>query len=423
QHGFLPGKSCTTQLIPFIDSLALSLNNGLRTDVIYFDFAKAFDSVNHDIILRKLKYHFKVDGAMLKFLVNYLQNRMQRVVIDQHMSSVAQVISGVPQGSILGPLLFVLFIDDMHSVVSPGTNIALYADDTKIWRTISSSADSVILDSDINALNNWASTNLMRFHPTKCKVVCVAHKNKTLSVLPFFNYPFSYSLGDNCLEFSEIEKDLGIHVHESLHWNLQTSSLIAKATQRFNLLRRTYHFVKNQKKKRALYLTMVRSIFQHGSVLWSPSAVSTIDQFEAIQKRAVKWILNEQSYSYSNDYYTQKLIDLDILPMAQKFVYNDMVMLYKIINNLVPVSLPDYVILRINTRSSANANMLGIDPELVCHPIKNIFGHSFFPRSISTWNHLPKETKESVSIGTFKANLNSYLWNLVTSSSENSHVH
>ena len=309
----------------------------------------------------------------------------------------------------------------MQSVVSPGTTIALYADDTKIWTTISSPSDSEILSSDIEALNNWASSNLMRFHPTKCKIVCIAHKDKSLSVLPFFNYPFSYTLGEVNLDFSEIEKDLGIHVHECLHWDFQTSTLLATATQRFNLLRRTCHFVKNQKKKRALYLTMVRSIFEHGSVLWSPSAASTIAQFETIQKRAIKWILNEQCYAYSNDYYTQKLIDLDILPMAQKFVFNDMVMLYKIINNLAPVSLPNYIILRHNTRSSINGSTLGIDPELVCHPIKNIFGQSFFPRSISVWNHLSRETKESVSIGTFKANLNAYLWNLVTSTSDNFH--
>ncbi len=226
-------------------------------------------------------------------------------------------------------------------------------------------------------------------------------------------------LGDVELDFSQSEKDLGIHVHESLHWDPQISSLLAKATQRFNLLRRTCHFVKNQKKKRALYLTMVRSIFEHGSVLWSPSALSTIAQFEAIQKRAVKWILNEQRFSYSNDYYTQKLIDLDILPMAQKFVFNDMVMIYKIINNLIPVSLPNYITIRDNTRSSTNGSILGIDPELVCHPVKNIFGQSFFPRSISVWNHLSRETKESTSIGIFKANVNAYLWNLVTSNSDN----
>ncbi len=130
---------------------------------------------------------------------------------------------------------------------------------------------------------------------------------------------------------------------------------------------------------------------------------------------------NEQCYAYSNDYYTQKLIDLEILPMAQKFILNDMIMLYKIINNLVPVSLPSYIIVRANTRSSNSVSTLGIDPALVCQPIKNIFGRSFFPRSISTWNHLPRETKESESIGTFKTNINTYLWSLVINNSDNSH--
>ena len=138
----------STQLIPFIDDLAeaLGLNNSIRTDVIYFDFAKAFDSVNHDVILHKLKFVFNVDGLMLKFLTNYLQNRKQRVVVDQSMSIDANVLSGVPQGSILGPLLFVLLINDVHSVVSPETNISLSADGTKIWRQISSDIDSEILN-------------------------------------------------------------------------------------------------------------------------------------------------------------------------------------------------------------------------------------------------------------------------------------
>ena len=134
QHGFLPQKSCTTQLIPFCDSLAVSLNQACRTDVVYFDFAKAFDSVSHDIILHKLKYQFGIDGTLLKFIVNYLQGREQCVAIGGCKSAHRPVTSGVPQGSILGPLFFVLFINDMMECVSEGTNIALYADDTKLWR-------------------------------------------------------------------------------------------------------------------------------------------------------------------------------------------------------------------------------------------------------------------------------------------------
>ena len=107
QHGFLPGKSCGTQLLEFCDSLNLSLNKNIRSDVIYFDFAKAFDSVSHDIILHKLKTQFQIDGLLLNFVKEYLRNRKQTVVIGNSNSSMVSVKSGVPHGSILGPLLFV----------------------------------------------------------------------------------------------------------------------------------------------------------------------------------------------------------------------------------------------------------------------------------------------------------------------------
>ena len=187
QHGFLPNRSCSTQLIPFAHDIALGLNSNNLIDIIYFDFAKAFVTVNHDIILEKLKTEFKIDGLMLKFIKEYLQDRKQIVVVNGTQSNICKVKSGVPQGSILGPLLFVLFINDMQSTVSPGTKIALYADDTKIWRYIMSPDDNLILQNDINALYQWSPRNRMKFHAKKCKVSSVNHFGKNLfSELPFF---------------------------------------------------------------------------------------------------------------------------------------------------------------------------------------------------------------------------------------------
>ncbi|MCP4490451.1 MAG: reverse transcriptase family protein, partial [Gammaproteobacteria bacterium] len=205
QHGFLPNKSCTTNLVGLCDSLALSLNENIRTDVIYFDFAKAFDSVNHDIILHKLKSKFGIDGRLLKFLANYLRDRQQCVLVGGKLSSSLNVRSGVPQGSILGPILFVLFINDISDGISPETKLSLYADDTKIWRPILTGSDTNRLQKDIEYLYDWSLRNKMKFHPDKCKVLSVTGKLsetlQLLSVLPFYN--FIYSLGGESIDYVE----------------------------------------------------------------------------------------------------------------------------------------------------------------------------------------------------------------------------
>ena len=171
QHGFLASKSCTTNMIEFTDNIVLSINDAqtLSTDVIYFDFSKAFDSVNHDIILYKLKHIYSIDGRILKFLKNYLCGREQCVVLDGCKSSTKPVLSGVPQGSILGPILFVLFINDLPQGLHSDTNLALYADDTKIWRTIKNDDDIEKLQLDINYLNRWSEINKMNFHSENVK--------------------------------------------------------------------------------------------------------------------------------------------------------------------------------------------------------------------------------------------------------------
>ena len=207
-------------MISFVESIISTFNEKNPTDIIYFDFGKAFDSVNHDLILYKLRKNFDIDGRLLKFFVNYLFDRKQQVVLENEFSDIVSAISGVPQGSILGPLLFVLFINDIYHCVDPETNIALYADDTRIWKEIKSEIDASVLQNDIHVLNEWCKTNKMKFHPKKCKVSAVNCPSSNRFIL--LNLPFMsvlYKLGHSILDNTESERDLGVHVNSSFDWN------------------------------------------------------------------------------------------------------------------------------------------------------------------------------------------------------------
>ena len=174
----------------FASKIFLEIRMAIKCDVIYFNFAKPFDSVSHDLILKKLKHSYRIDGLMLRFIKSYLENRKQQVVIGGAISSTLPVKSGVPQGSILGPLLFVLFINDMFTCVSKETNMALYADDTKIRREIFISEDHLILKNDIDNLYKWSVDNEMNFHPSKCKALSLTDQRNILHNLPFTTFHY-----------------------------------------------------------------------------------------------------------------------------------------------------------------------------------------------------------------------------------------
>ena len=439
QHGFLPEKSCTTQMVPFVDDLAIGIQECSRTDVIYFDFAKAFDSVNHDIILHKLKHQFNVDGTMLNFLKSYLKNRTQRVVINGKQSNIVNVNSGVPQGSILGPLLFVVFINDMQSRISPFTNIALYADDTKIWKRIIDNSDSETLQNDINALYSWSIKNKINFHPDKCKVLMVTNQTESkYFVLPFDRYP--YHMGETYLSYVNSEKDLGVYVGTKLSWHLQCHTLLNKTKSRLGLIRRTCHFTRDIKQKRILYLSLVRSLFEHCSVVWRPSSPSVLKNFETIQRRATKWILSEPFASYEDDEYLCKLRKLDILPLGFKFLCTDLILFHKIVHSKICIPFPSYLSLlipdpnnysnRLRNRNQVSPgtvhpifqcilppfSQVSIDPLLFKCSIKprtKVNDNTFFIRTYQEWNKLPLSIRIEESQDLFQANLKSYIWDLM----------
>ena len=205
---------------------------------------------------------------MHRFVKSYLQGRQQQVVVGGAVSNKLPVMSGVPQGSILGPLLFVPFINDIFSCISEGTIIALYADDTKIWRRITCCEDHHILQSDIDRLLVWSIDNKMTFHPSKCKALSVTTQKNVLDNLPF--YTFWYNLGHIDIGYVPSHRDLGEEVTSKLLWGDHCNQLAKQATMKLGLLMRTCHFTRDKRQKRAFYLTIVRSLFEHCSIIWYP---------------------------------------------------------------------------------------------------------------------------------------------------------
>ena len=402
-------------MVPFTYDLALTLNNKAKCDVIYFDFAKAFDSVSHDLILKKLKNSYRVDGLMLRFIKSYLENRKQQVVIGGAISSTLPVKSGVPQGSILGPLLFVLFINDMFTCVSKETNMALYADDTKIWREIVISEDHFILQNDIDNLYKWSVDNKMNFHPSKCKALSLTNQRNILHNLPFTI--FHYRLDSVYIEYVTSQVDLGVTLSNKLLWKEHCDKLVSKANSKLGLLMRTCHFTMDKKQKRTFYLTIVRSTFEHCSIIWHPKSPNQIAKFEAIQKRAIKWIYGRKFDHYKDNEFFDKQKELDILPIKFKFFLNDLALFYKILNSLVSIKLPGHFIIlqgdRVRCTRTTSAIISQNDTTLMkCNirPNCESFKNCFYYRTMVMWNRLPCNIRQTARISLFKSKLTKFLW-------------
>ena len=280
QHGFFPTRSTSTNLLQLSNMLANELDSGNQVDVIYFDLRKAFDSVLHKLLIKKLRM-LNLSDSLIDWFISYLYNRICYILLEGETSSGFVATSGVPQGSILGPLLFNIFINDLTSIFE--SLCLLFADDLKLYAVIKSISDAVKLQSDINKLLKWCATWGIDINIKKC-VVMSYHNKKSL-------IKFDYMIGDTVLERVEEVTDLGVCFDKNLSFKTHIEKVIKKASQNVGFLKRMTSKFKNPKTILTLYKTMTRPLLEYCSAIWSPYTKKDSILIESIQKKFLRYLI------------------------------------------------------------------------------------------------------------------------------------
>ena len=229
QHGFRKGRSCLTQLLNHMDNILKNLMNNQETDVIYLDYAKAFDKVDHNILIKKL-YAYGVRGKLLNWIKSFPTSRYQTVVVDGKHSSYELVISGVPQGSVLGPILFIIYINDLKERVKDST-ISSFADDPRASKSIAVAEDTALLQKDFQRIVEWSIANNMVLHEKKFELLSYRTKDSSLlTQLPFTSELLEYiTPSGHVLQPKPLVKDLGVHLSSDYSWTSHINTMACEA--------------------------------------------------------------------------------------------------------------------------------------------------------------------------------------------------
>lgn len=386
QHGFMPHKSCTTNLLEFLEKATKLIDEGQSLDIIYLDFAKAFDLVPRLRLLKKLEAH-GVTGNVLRWISAWLSDRQQRVVLNGQQSSWIRVTSGVPQGSILGPVLFTIFINDLDERVEEVVSIFLkFADDTKLGHAVDSDMDRANLQAALDELCRWAERWLMRFNVEKCHVVHMVRGNKK----------FPYHMNGAQLSSSEKEKDIGVMVTNSLKPSANCEKAARTATGVLSQVLRAFSY-RDRTVLPRVYAQYVRPHLEFAVQAWSPWTRADIDAVENVQRRMVRAVSGLGARTYE-----EKCAELGLATLEKRRHILDMVQTYKIIHGVDDVDSSNWFSLRPEvgghrTRAAEGGlTLIGMVSRLEVR--KNFFSQ----RVVDAWNALPATTRHAKSVTQFK---------------------
>ena len=396
QHGFRPKRSPESQLIVTHHDIAHFLNRPdiKQVDAVLLDFAKAFDKVPHRRLILKLR-HYGLTGPTLHWITAFLTNRTQHVLLDGSRSDSAPVSSGVPQGTVLGPLLFLLFINDLpEALLTPDSHTRLFADDSLLFRPIKTSDDCRLLQIDLDALERWEHTWQMQFRPDKCKIMSF-----TRSPTPILH---NYTLHNQTLERVHTHKYLGVHLSSDMNYNTHINNIHHTANRTLGFLRRNLHNC-NSDIKHLAYKSLVLPTLEYCAAVWDPYTQNNINRLEQINTRAARFIAN--NYTRTPGITTHIKQHLNIQPLAHRRQTHRLHIMYKITNNHIDIAKHEYLHPS-NARNTRNSHT---HKYITYHSGTDSFKHSFFPRTIRDWNKLPQDIIDSPTIHSFTNRLHKHL--------------
>ena len=315
QYGFISGRSTSLQLLTVLDIWTEALEQGLSIDVIYMDFRKAFDVVPHCRLVGKLK-SYGISKEITNWVVSFLNNRFQTVTVNGCESSERPVLSGIPQGSVLGPMLFVLYINDLPDNVTGDAFSFLFADDTKLFSIINNVGDCFKLLTQVDNLSEWSKLWLIGFNSDKCKHMHIGRQD----------FWFTYDLDGVPLDYTELEKDIGVFIDNQLNFETHVSKKCKKAKSMFFLIRRTFKFL-DIPMFLPLYKAIVRSHLDSCISVWAPYKIEQIKQVERVQRLATKMIPGLKGLSYA-----QRLTKLKLPTLLYRRIRGDLIETFKILS-------------------------------------------------------------------------------------------
>jgi hypothetical protein len=380
QHGFMPRRSVVTNLLQSDELISQSLNNSIPCDVITLDFMRAFDKVNHVIVRTKLQ-SLGIGGTLLDWLTDFLKGRTQFVSYRGAMSTAISVTSGVVQGSVVGPLLFLVMINDLPLQVT-SLNMVLYADDAKAIGPASSVRDCRRNQEDLDALFRWSVANRLPLSLPKCQCL---H-------LGLHNANYDYALGGAPVASVKQCMDLGLLRTSDFAYSAHISSIVCKASQSAGMLFRAFSS-RNKSFLKKLYIAYVRPKLEFASEVWNPTTIRLQNDLERVQRRFTKRLCGTTAMSYE-----ERLAHLHLPSLQVRRRRADFIMAYKILHGAVDISA-DSIGLKVQSSAATRSN--GLD--LLFHKPNNNNNRRIFKfRIAEPWKKLPAAAKSALSLNTFK---------------------